>query len=87
MKHLQTFRVFESTQDLTPGQVKFLNSYTEGTWSLNPSTGLVDVKGDFDCSGKRFKSLEGIRFGVVTDRKSTRLNSSHTDISRMPSSA
>ena len=24
---------------------------------------------------------------VVTDRKSTRLNSSHTDISRMPSSA
>ena len=24
---------------------------------------------------------------IVTDRKSTRLNSSHTDISRMPSSA
>ena len=27
------------------------------------------------------------RFGHVLDRKSTRLNSSHTDISRMPSSA
>ena len=26
-------------------------------------------------------------FGTATDRKSTRLNSSHTDISRMPSSA
>ena len=26
-------------------------------------------------------------FGHNTDRKSTRLNSSHTDISRMPSSA
>ena len=25
--------------------------------------------------------------GIVTDRKSTRLNSSHTDSSRMPSSA
>ena len=25
--------------------------------------------------------------GLLTDRKSTRLNSSHTDISRMPSSA
>ena len=25
--------------------------------------------------------------GWITDRKSTRLNSSHTDISRMPSSA
>ena len=28
-----------------------------------------------------------IAFGVMVDRKSTRLNSSHTDISRMPSSA
>ena len=27
------------------------------------------------------------RFGRLEDRKSTRLNSSHTDISRMPSSA
>ncbi len=27
------------------------------------------------------------RNGVMVDRKSTRLNSSHTDISRMPSSA
>ena len=26
-------------------------------------------------------------FGQIQDRKSTRLNSSHTDISRMPSSA
>ena len=26
-------------------------------------------------------------FGMTIDRKSTRLNSSHTDISRMPSSA
>ena len=30
---------------------------------------------------------EGLRAGVGADRKSTRLNSSHTDISRMPSSA
>ena len=29
----------------------------------------------------------GARAVVITDRKSTRLNSSHTDISRMPSSA
>ncbi len=31
--------------------------------------------------------LKGKRFGYLVDRKSTRLNSSHTDISRMPSSA
>ena len=29
----------------------------------------------------------GIGIGMAADRKSTRLNSSHTDISRMPSSA
>ena len=29
----------------------------------------------------------GRRYGIEVDRKSTRLNSSHTDISRMPSSA
>ena len=28
-----------------------------------------------------------IAFAIIEDRKSTRLNSSHTDISRMPSSA
>ena len=32
-------------------------------------------------------SLTGITNEMVADRKSTRLNSSHTDISRMPSSA
>ena len=33
------------------------------------------------------KTLRAIGAGVKLDRKSTRLNSSHTDISRMPSSA
>ena len=35
---------------------------------------------------KRFSAVEGKVLKDV-DRKSTRLNSSHTDISRMPSSA
>ena len=37
----------------------------------------------------RYQPAEGIFSGydIPTDRKSTRLNSSHTDISRMPSSA
>ena len=34
----------------------------------------------------RHKTLK-IKFKLAIDRKSTRLNSSHTDISRMPSSA
>ena len=42
-------------------------------------------------SEKYMKEMEGLikitEKGFKTDRKSTRLNSSHTDISRMPSSA
>ena len=34
---------------------------------------------------KEYKVI--VPFGIRRDRKSTRLNSSHTDISRMPSSA
>ena len=68
MKYLQTFSVFESQTSgtLTAEQKEFLNRYTKGTWSVNPSTGLVDVQGSFDCSNRELKSLCGIRFGTVT---------------------
>ena len=36
---------------------------------------------------QRIKRGPALENGIITDRKSTRLNSSHTDISRMPSSA
>ena len=67
MKYLQSFSLFESrtSNTLTAEQEEFLNQYTKGTWSVNPSTGLVDVQGSFDCSGGFFKSLSGIRFGTV----------------------
>ena len=51
---------------LTKKQINFLNNHTKRSWSLNPQTGLVDVKGDFDCSSRRFKSLQGIKFGKVS---------------------
>ena len=35
--------------ELTKRQINWLNKRTEGTWSLNPQTGLVDVKGSFNC--------------------------------------
>ena len=35
----------------------------------------------------RFVMMDDSMWGMILDRKSTRLNSSHTDISRMPSSA
>ena len=64
MRHLQTYRLFESAQTLTQDQKDFLDKYTKGgSWSLNPSTGLVDVDGDFYCSREGLNDLLGIRFG------------------------
>ena len=64
MRHIKTFSLFESVQILTPEQKNFLGKYTKGgSWSLNPSTGLVDVDGDFDCSREGLNDLLGIRFG------------------------
>ncbi len=58
----------KTTQKLTQKQIKWLDKCTswEGKWTLNPQTGLVDVKGDFNCSEQRLTSLQGVRFGVVT---------------------
>jgi hypothetical protein len=68
MKYLQSFSVFESqtSATLTPDQESFLNQYARNAWSVNPATGLVDVKSSFDCSNRELKSLCGIRFGTVT---------------------
>ena len=68
MKHLIPFRIYEAqtTSGLTKRQEEFLNRYTRGTWSVNPSTGLVDVQGSFDCFDLRLKSFRGISFGHVS---------------------
>ena len=67
MKHLIPFRIYEARtiSGLTKRQVKFLNKYTAGSWSVNQTTGLVDVQGNFDCSNQYRKSLSGISFGHV----------------------
>ena len=46
-----------------------------------------EVRGNFDCSENQLTSLERAYRDWETDRKSTRLNSSHRSLSRMPSSA
>jgi len=51
---------------LTKGQIGFLNEHTRGKWSLNLSTGRVDIVGDFDCSMRSYTGFGGIEFGRVT---------------------
>jgi hypothetical protein len=68
MKYVHSFKLFESETSgtLTKKQEEFLDHNTDGTWSVDPATGLVDVRGSFDCSNQRLKSLYGIKFGTVT---------------------
>ena len=59
--------------------------------ALFPSDYVIWVdtikEGRFDDTNKMFVKPEKFDFHVTTDRKSTRLNSSHPSRSRMPSSA
>ena len=46
--------------------MKFLDEYTKGVWTFNPTTGEVDIDGDFDCSVSRLQSFGGIKFGEIS---------------------
>ena len=67
MRHIKRYsELFESEGKLTKRQIEFLDRYTEGKWTLNPSTGLVDVDGHFNCINKKITDFTGVRFGRVT---------------------
>ena len=70
-----------------------IGNITKKEWDLVLD---VNLNGTFLCTKAVLKIMKEKRFGRIInmsssagkrDRKSTRLNSSHTDISRMPSSA
>ena len=65
MRYLRDYRLFESRDGLTDEQRKFLDRIAHGRWSVN-SEGLVDVQGDFYCSGQGLEDFLGIRFGKVS---------------------
>ena len=77
-------------RDITPllrdGQA--LTSVAELMSAEDPSAQLIagiEARGFFFAAAIGVQSKRGVV--PIRDRKSTRLNSSHTDISRMPSSA
>ena len=65
MRYLRDYKLFESRDGLTDEQRKFLDKYTDGTWSVN-SEGLVDVEGSFWCRSQGLEDFLGIRFGKVS---------------------
>ena len=64
MKHIKLFEAF-STPTLTEEQINWLDKCARGGWRLNPSTGLIDVDGSFDCEGQGLKNFKGVAFGHV----------------------
>jgi len=70
MKHVTSYNLFESESEpirkvFTREQLSWLDKCTENSWKYNPSTGLVDVDGDFDCSEQGLTDFKGVKFGVV----------------------
>ena len=66
MRHIKPYsQLFESQTELTPEQIEWLDEYAIGKWTLNPQTGLVDVKGGFNCYDQGLTDFKGVRFGVA----------------------
>ena len=68
MKHVLPYSLFENQtaiQTLSKEQVSWLDECTDGTWQLNPATGLVDVDENFNCDGQGLSDFKGVRFGGV----------------------
>ena len=67
MKNLKRYsQLFESQQELTQEQKDWLDKCTDGTWKINPQTGLVDVDGNFNCRQMNLTDFKGVRFGQVS---------------------
>ena len=65
-------------------EITFTLNGKKVTPQIDADTLLIDLVRDLGCYSVK-RGCETSNCGL--DRKSTRLNSSHTDISRMPSSA
>ena len=68
----------------TPEYIRYLIKYMENNYTQKLT---LDYLAEFACMNKYYLSKEFKKYTGFSDRKSTRLNSSHRCTSRMPSSA
>ena len=70
MKYIKPYQIFEASATapaaLTQEQIEWLDECVDGSWKLNPQTGLIDVDGVFNCSEQRLTDLKGVRFGKAS---------------------
>ena len=87
MKHLIHFRIFESqsSSGLTPEQERFLNICSRpkkgGNWSVNPSTGLVDIHTEFGSPHEY--GLPGNYLGIKFGNALEDFNCSNNDLTSL----
>jgi len=55
----------ESDRALTQDQKDWLTKCSRYKWELDPSTGLVNVFGDFNCIGQNLVDFKGVKFGKI----------------------
>jgi len=66
MRHIKPYdQLFESQTELSQEQIEWLDEFAIGKWTLNPQTGLVDVKEGFNCYDQGLTDFKGVRFGVA----------------------
>jgi hypothetical protein len=65
MRHIKTYKLFESSSQLTQEQIQWIERCASVSWTLNTTTGLVDVAGDFNCHGQNLTDFRGVKFGLV----------------------
>ena len=69
MKYIREYQIFEASAtapELTAEQIEWLDEYVDGSWKLNPQTGLINVDGDFWCIEQGLTDFKGVRFGKVS---------------------
>ena len=70
MKYIREYQVFEAGATapaaLTEEQIKWLDKCVDGSWKLNPQTGLINVDGNFWCIEQGLTDLKGVKFGKVS---------------------
>jgi hypothetical protein len=67
MKRILSYKLFEEqeTPELTPEQIRWLNTCAGERWELNPETGLVDIDGNFRCDEQNLTDFKGVKFGTI----------------------
>jgi len=64
MKNLITYPLFESSEELTREQRRYLDDSIDGRWEIDKKTGLVDVYGDFESYESPLDNLP-VSFGSI----------------------